>query len=144
MPNVAENLKRLMEERGLKPKPLARLAGLGETYVYDVLSGKSVSQNVSKLRKLAAAMNVPLFEVTGEEEDPPPSTYDTDVMRKAVVATLGTLKRHGILMDLPLDDVAEDIMAAYADMLDERVGPADGGDAEPKQERDEEQAPQER
>lgn len=55
---LADNIRRLMAERGINEKALARSAGLGPTGVRDILQGKSGSPRVETLAKIARALNV--------------------------------------------------------------------------------------
>ncbi len=57
---VAANIDALMKQRSLDAASLARLAKLGPTGIYDILSGKSQSQKVITIAKIAQALDVPI------------------------------------------------------------------------------------
>lgn len=52
---LQDELQRVMRDHGLKGKPWSLKAGLSETYVKDIISGKSASPGADGLRKLALA-----------------------------------------------------------------------------------------
>lgn len=65
MPDEAQTplalyLRARMDEIGIGQKQLALQAGLGDTYVRDILKGRSTSPQVVKLARLAAALAVPV------------------------------------------------------------------------------------
>lgn len=62
-----EKLTRVMEERGLKSKPLSLAAGLNETYLRDVLQ-KGAEPTVAKLEALADALGLPITYFFSDEE----------------------------------------------------------------------------
>ncbi len=61
---LAENLKLLMEARGFSRKSLALAAGKNETYVRDIITGKSKHPAASNLALLADALGCTLEELT--------------------------------------------------------------------------------
>lgn len=63
---VARNLRIWMEFRGFGQKALARKAGLNETYVRDILKGKSRNPTQSRLSKLAIALDCSVNDLTGD------------------------------------------------------------------------------
>lgn len=63
-------LQRAMDERGIKAKPLAIAAGLGETAVRDILKGKTQNVQVGTLHKLAEILDWPVSDLVGEEGVP--------------------------------------------------------------------------
>lgn len=60
---VARELRRQMEAAGFNQKSLARIAGLNETAVRDILVGKSRHPRHDTLQKLAAALGCPLIDL---------------------------------------------------------------------------------
>jgi DNA-binding Xre family transcriptional regulator len=64
---IVPNLRRLMAARGITARPLAKKAGLNETAVYDIMSGKVRSPRHDTLAKLAKALSVSVSEITGEQ-----------------------------------------------------------------------------
>ena len=68
---VTANIQAIMERKNLSAPEVARRAGLNQTGVYDILSGKSRSPKIETLGKIAKALNVPvalLFEEPKETE----------------------------------------------------------------------------
>lgn len=62
-------LKKVMEERGLKPKPLSVAAKLNATYIRDLEDGSEPS--ITNLGKLADALGLPLSYFFDDSELPP-------------------------------------------------------------------------
>lgn len=69
---LAERLRRLRAASGLDAKALSRAAGLNETFVRDIEKGRTRSPSESNLRKLAAALRVPLTQLV----EPTPGLAD--------------------------------------------------------------------
>lgn len=65
---VKEALRRLMEIKQMKAKPLAKKAGLGETAVRDYLERETSDVKVGTLRKLARALDVSIEDLLGVEQ----------------------------------------------------------------------------
>jgi transcriptional regulator with XRE-family HTH domain len=66
---LARNLRIWMEYRGFGQKALALKAKLNETYVRDILKGKSRNPTQSRLSKLAEALDCSLDDLTGNVAD---------------------------------------------------------------------------
>lgn len=60
---IANNLERLLKERGISALELANRANAGRSMVYDILAGRSASPKVSTVADLAAALNVPVSDL---------------------------------------------------------------------------------
>jgi transcriptional regulator with XRE-family HTH domain len=60
MKTLADALREQMGAKGLKAKALARMAGVNETYIRDILSGKSRNPRVEHLKKVATALGTSL------------------------------------------------------------------------------------
>jgi repressor LexA len=56
-------LRRVMERKGIKAKPLAKSAGLGETAVRDFFERENADMKLSTLHKLAGALDVPIDDL---------------------------------------------------------------------------------
>lgn len=63
---VREALRRAMKAKGAKAKPLAKLAGLGETVVRDFMD-KGVEPRIGTLIKIADALEVPAASLFGSQ-----------------------------------------------------------------------------
>lgn len=76
---IARNLRMRMEAEPIGQKALAVRAGLNETYVRDILVGKSLNPRQEHLTKLARALHCNVADLTAESPAPPPS--DVSVAR---------------------------------------------------------------
>jgi transcriptional regulator with XRE-family HTH domain len=63
---IARNVRLRMEAKGFTPKGLSLAATLNETYVRDILKGKSRNPTNARLQKLAAALDCRVADLTGE------------------------------------------------------------------------------
>jgi len=63
---IAKELRRRMDEKGFKQKALALAADLNETYVRDILKGKSKNPEASKLARIAAALGCSSDDLLGK------------------------------------------------------------------------------
>lgn len=70
MNNVREQLQRAMDLRGIKAKPLAVAAALGETAVRDILEGRSNDPKLGTLHKLAEVLDYPVEQFLGHDAVP--------------------------------------------------------------------------
>lgn len=60
---VKERLRQLMDQKGIKAKPLSKKAGKGETFVRDMLDGDDVK--LGNLHRLANALEVSIADIVG-------------------------------------------------------------------------------
>lgn len=67
MAAVRESVKRQMERVGIKSKPLAKVAGLGETAIRDLFDEDRKSVRVDTLVKLAEYFETTVDELSGRE-----------------------------------------------------------------------------
>lgn len=67
---LAQRLKERMDHLQLNPFQLAKLAGYGESFVRDILRGKSKNPSADKLAKLAAVMGTSLEWLMGTASAP--------------------------------------------------------------------------
>jgi len=65
---VADQIEKRMQELGIKPKRLALDAGVGPTYVRDLLSGHSREPKAGKLRQIAFALGCTLEDLMPTSE----------------------------------------------------------------------------
>lgn len=70
MDTIRQALKREMEKKGWKPKPLAVQAGLGETAVRDILKPESQDVRVGTLRQIANVLDCRLEDLLGAPRVP--------------------------------------------------------------------------
>jgi phage repressor protein C with HTH and peptisase S24 domain len=66
--HLTRELKRLMAERGWSARELSARAGLGESAVKEILSGRSRSPRSDTVAKLARALDKPAAALMGEAE----------------------------------------------------------------------------
>lgn len=67
---VKAELRRLMDLKGIKAKPLAVRAGLGETAVRDIFEREGADMKVGTLHKLAGVLDVTIDDIIGAAEVP--------------------------------------------------------------------------
>lgn len=67
---VRAALRRVMERKGIKPKPLAKRAGLGDTSVRDLLDNPGRDIKIGTLQKLAGALDVNVEDLLGDRGVP--------------------------------------------------------------------------
>jgi repressor LexA len=66
-PNVlVDRLQRLLNDREISARALSRQAGLGDTYVNDVLSGKNASPSIPAVQAIAKALETSIGYLIGE------------------------------------------------------------------------------
>lgn len=70
MDRIRAAIRLAMEKKGLKAKPLAIAAGLGETGVRDILSPSSTDVKIGTLNKLAAVLDCSLDDLLGADKIP--------------------------------------------------------------------------
>jgi transcriptional regulator with XRE-family HTH domain len=63
---LVHNLRLRMKAKGVGPKALSLQAGLNETYVRDLLKGRSLNPRQGHLQNLAAALDCRVSDLTGE------------------------------------------------------------------------------
>lgn len=61
---IADEVKRRMRAAGLNPKSLSRAAGVNETYVRDLLSGRSKNPRTGHLERIAVALECSVSELS--------------------------------------------------------------------------------
>lgn len=103
-------LKERMGQLGIGQKELATRAGLGDTYVRDILRGRSTSPQVMKLARLARALDVPvdrLFALTTASEASEIVEDTAELVLLRAFRQLPDAEREGILryIDFRLTDL---------------------------------------
>lgn len=58
-----ENLRQLMEAKGMNPTSLSRASGVGKTYIRDILEGRSKNPKISEIRQVADALECTLDDI---------------------------------------------------------------------------------
>jgi phage repressor protein C with HTH and peptisase S24 domain len=107
---LQERLKRALEAKGMKPRPLAEKAGLGPTAVRDILDGRSVSPKASTLKAIAQELGVSLEYLIGSPETAPlaPAPAPPTNAKPAPDAPpLGDLQRQVGPEDVPIYGTAQ-------------------------------------
>jgi phage repressor protein C with HTH and peptisase S24 domain len=64
---VRAEIRRVMEAKGLRPKPLAKLAGLGDTSIRDLLDNEDRDIKLGTLHKIADALEINVEDLLGVE-----------------------------------------------------------------------------
>lgn len=75
-PPLARELYRLMIEKGFSAASLSKAAGVGETYIRDILFDRSKSPLAAKLQKIADALECDLTDLTSKLADVSSSEVD--------------------------------------------------------------------
>lgn len=65
---IQEAIRRAMERKGIKPKPLSAAAKLGETAVRDILLPETTDIKISTLGKLATALECDIEDLIGADQ----------------------------------------------------------------------------
>lgn len=97
---LAAYIRKRMEETGIGQKQLALRAGLGDTYVRDILKGRSTSPQVVKLTKLAEALGVPVERLLGLTAAREPAEFVEDTAELVLLRAwrqLPDAEREGVL-----------------------------------------------
>jgi transcriptional regulator with XRE-family HTH domain len=63
---LLDRLQRLLAEREISARALSRQAGLGDTYVNDVLTGKNASPSIPAVQAIAKALDTSIAYLVGE------------------------------------------------------------------------------
>jgi phage repressor protein C with HTH and peptisase S24 domain len=67
---LAARLKVQMDDTGLNAREIADRASVGRSFIYDILSGKSINPTVSKLAAVAEILGVSVpYLISGEQEE---------------------------------------------------------------------------
>ncbi len=99
---IARNVRLRMEVKGLGPKALSLQAGLNETYVRDLLKGRSRNPKQAHLQQLAVALDCRASDLTGETEPATPGAMLTDEAISELVAAFRSTDEQGREMILRL------------------------------------------
>jgi transcriptional regulator with XRE-family HTH domain len=114
--NAHMNLERLrseirerMKARGITAKRLSRAAGRGETYVRDLMQGRTHNPTIEGLRRLADVLGCTVAELTGE-----------------AAATIGS-SASALFVSIHADEIEQfaEVSARVAEMLREEQMPHD-------------------
>jgi DNA-binding Xre family transcriptional regulator len=81
---LADNIERLMRDKGMNPAELRRAAGLNQSAIHDIFTGRSKSPKVETVAKIAAALQVNVADLF----------LDPKVLqaRKAILAAFDSLQ----------------------------------------------------
>lgn len=66
--NPADVIKKKISEMGMAARTLSEQAGLGETYVRDLIARRPASPSSDKLEKIADVLGCTLYDLTGNEK----------------------------------------------------------------------------
>jgi transcriptional regulator with XRE-family HTH domain len=65
---LSDNIKKHLESRKITKYKLSKLTGIPTTTIHDIISGKNQNPAYEKISKIAAALDIPIAELTGEKE----------------------------------------------------------------------------
>ena len=85
---LAREIERRMAERGLQPTPLSKSLGLNESFLRNILSGKSRNPRADNLGKIAAALGCTVNDLLHPEQAAPAERGDTSSALLARAAAL--------------------------------------------------------
>jgi transcriptional regulator with XRE-family HTH domain len=97
---IAKNVRFWMDSRQIGQKALALKAGVNETYVRDILRGRSLNPTESRLRKVADALDCRVSDLTGDFEENGAVTN-----LEAIGRRVAKLRRDANLTQDELDDI---------------------------------------
>jgi hypothetical protein len=66
---LLDRLQKLLDAREISARALSRMAGLGDTYVNDVLTGKNSSPSIPAVRTIAKSLGTCVAYLVGETDD---------------------------------------------------------------------------
>ncbi len=112
---LSHSLTKLMKERNLTMRELSLKAGKGETFVRDIINGKSSSPTVASLSLLAKALGVPVGRLLGDSSTPTPNL---EVMGACM---LWVMQNTDALAFLSHEQIVEQLMRQYSRMLSDRI-----------------------
>ena len=73
---IGQRIRQLREQRGLSHADLQNASGLSKSYISRVEHGHTVP-SLETLEKFAAALDLPLYRLFYEREEPPPTPHLT-------------------------------------------------------------------
>jgi transcriptional regulator with XRE-family HTH domain len=103
---LADELRARMRAAGLKPKTLATLAGVNQTYVRDILRGRSKNPKVEQLAKVTSVLGTSITEVMPRTA---PETVRQKIGRRMRLVReyrRQSLEEFASTLDVPASDLA--------------------------------------
>jgi transcriptional regulator with XRE-family HTH domain len=97
---LARRLRAIMQARDIGQKKLALMAGVNETYVRDILKGKSRSPQAAKLSAVAAALGLRPSDLVDVGTTTEPGELVSDAAELVLLTTwrkLSEQEREGVL-----------------------------------------------
>jgi transcriptional regulator with XRE-family HTH domain len=118
---VKDEITRRMRLLGLSPKQLSVAAGLNQSYVADILAGRSHSPRWENLVKISAALGCTIAELTGVAENP--SSHDHNQTNAELLAQAYAIATRITAEEDPAtrDAATASIAAAIYDVLVDRL-----------------------
>lgn len=111
-----------MSERGVNARELAMRAGVGSSFVYDILKGKSLNPTTKKLAAIAEVLGVPLTQFVSAKETGAGArgtVVSVPLVDTRATAETGVLRTRPFAGDTPHFEerwLAETAKAAHADL----------------------------
>jgi Cro/C1-type helix-turn-helix DNA-binding protein len=115
-PNVlVDRLQRLLNDREISARALSRQAGLGDTYVNDVLSGKNASPSIPAVQAIAKALDTSIGYLIGEtgHQDSVASPHAMAAMPVIGIVEMGAFRKPQANANFPL--VERPLSQSYPD-----------------------------
>jgi transcriptional regulator with XRE-family HTH domain len=112
---LVDRLQRLLNEREISARALSRQAGLGDTYVNDVLSGKNASPSIPAVQAIAKALDTSIAYLIGEtgHQDSVAAPHAIAAMPMIGVVEVGAFRKLPANANFPL--VERPLSQSYPD-----------------------------
>ena len=112
---LIDRLQRLLNERAISARALSRQAGLGDTYVNDVLSGKNASPSIPAVQAIAKALDTSIAYLVGEtgHQDSVAAPHAIAAIPVVGIVEVGAFRKLQAHSDFPL--VERPLSQSYPD-----------------------------
>src|SRR5712691_7194579 len=112
---LVDRLQRLLNERAISARALSRQAGLGDTYVNDVLSGKNASPSIPAVQAIAKALDTSIAYLVGEtgHQDSAPAPHAIAAIPVIGIVEVGAFRKLQANSNFPL--VERPLSQSYPD-----------------------------
>jgi transcriptional regulator with XRE-family HTH domain len=115
MSKLAENLDRIIKERGLSLRSVSLATGKSPQLVNDIISGRSKSPSLDTVTALAKVLEVPVHHLTGEKPDIKP---DLEILSSCLLWLLDNLDR---FKNLKNEQIVNELMKHYGRMVNDQI-----------------------
>ena len=115
MSKLAENLDRIIKEKGLSLRSVSLATGKSPQLVNDIIAGRSKSPSLDTVTTLAKVLEVPVHHLTGEQPDIQP---DLEILSSCLLWLLDNLDK---FKNLKNEQIVNELMKHYGRMLHEQM-----------------------